>query len=110
MSLGPGRVDLGFHRFEGPPSDEAAFAVSWTSLFDEARLSPDRVVEAAERRSAGKAVVPPPTAPTVLEAPGAATLAERRHERAAALRALLAGAAAVLGLVALGLLARRAAV
>ncbi len=107
VTMAPGQVELGFADFQGQPSDEAAFAVSWIGLFDRARLSPNRVVEPSERRAAGSAVAIPPSEPAVLEAPGAAALRDQQAERAAALRALLAGAAALAGLVALVLLVLR---
>lgn len=101
VSQAPGQIELGFQGLNGLPTDDAAFAVSWVELFDRARLSSSQVVEPSERRAAGPAASVPPAQPAILEAQGADQKRERLLERAAALRASLAAAAALLGLGAL---------
>lgn len=101
VSQAPGQIELGFQGLNGPPTDDAAFAVSWVELFDRARLSSSQVVEPSERAAAGPAASIPPAHPAILEAEGADQKRERLLDRAAALRASLAAAAALLGLGAL---------
>lgn len=55
VSSCPGRVDLALADLEPDPATDAAFAVSWSALFDSALLSPVGVVAVAERADAGPA-------------------------------------------------------
>lgn len=79
VTSGPGRVELALADFEPDPATDAAFAVSWSALFDSALLPPAGVVAVAvaERADAG-----PPRAvagaPAPLEAAGEADAARWR--------------------------------
>lgn len=108
---GPGEVQIRFAEFVDPPDDPAAFAVSWIELMDRARRSPFAVVSPEERAGAGSLVEAPldqlaqlpPVAPETSVEGDQAPPSDRL---AALFRSLLAGGAAVLGLVAVVLAIR----
>ena len=81
--------------------DPAAFAVSWSRLFDHQVLPPAGIVPLAERRAAGAAASHPPTVPPRRAEARAAHLArgDRLHAWLAAASALLALAAVSAGLL-----------
>lgn len=91
-----GLVDCALVELEEPRGDPAAWAVSWSTLFDTASAPPRECVSVAEREAAGEPWVKPP----VLERSDELT-------RPRPLAAWLAALAALLGAVAL-LVANRA--
>lgn len=90
VSWRPGRVDVAWSRLDALEGEPAAFAVSWSRLFDAALAPPRGVVGVAERAAAG---------PSTERAPKAARTLPRSGE--GALDAVLAALAAALVLGAL---------
>jgi hypothetical protein len=58
----PGRVEVAWSRLDEVGGDPAAFAVSWSRLFDDALAPPRGVVPIAERVAAGAAAARAPAA------------------------------------------------
>lgn len=54
VASGPGRIRIAFATLEPPRGDPAAFAVSWSQLFDSCALDPTACVPLSERAGAGK--------------------------------------------------------
>ena len=84
----PGRIELAFDESTEPRGDPAAFALSWSALFDACLLPPREVVPVAERLAAGEEHV---QLPADEERPGGAS---------PWLESLCAGGAALLALAA----------
>jgi hypothetical protein len=61
VAWGPGRVRVGWSRFDTIEGEPAAFAVSWSELLDEALVPTGDVVAVAERLAVGAAVVREPS-------------------------------------------------
>jgi hypothetical protein len=95
----PGSIEVALASLAAEQADPAIFSVSWTQLFDRARLSEPAVVELSERRSAG---------PPMLRAPQGSSAQRSPLVRAAASwLALLAGALVLLALILAGGARRR---
>jgi hypothetical protein len=90
VSWRPGRIDVGWTAFEAVDGDPAAFAVSWSRLFDRALAPPPGVVPVSERTARGEQVRRAPASGS--GAPGAP---------AGSTDGLLAGLAALLVVAAL---------
>ena len=84
----PGRIELAFDESTEPRGDPAAFALSWSALFDACLLPPREVVPVAERLAAGEEHVQLPADE------------ERPAGASPWLEALCAGGAALLALAA----------
>ncbi len=102
----PGEVRLWLSEWAMPPDDLAAFAVSWTALFDLARLTPLSVLEVGERQAAGAALADPPQDLPVAQPLDDEEALRDLESPAARLRSILSGLAALTALLALVLLAR----
>ncbi len=63
VAWSPGRIELRAGTFSEPRGDPAAFAVSWSALFDAALLAPSGAVSVGERRAAGEPQRRPPAPP-----------------------------------------------
>jgi hypothetical protein len=91
----PGHIELAFDESSEPRGDPAAFALSWSALFDACLLPPREVVPVAERLAAGD------------ERVGIPAEEERPAQAGSGLEALCAGGAALLVLAAWWLARRR---
>ena len=96
----PGRIRTAWRRVDEPAGDPAAFALSWSRLFDAWIHPVPGVVPLAEREDAGALDVRAPSAPEARDGDPGPAAPRRPHDAPAA---WLAVAAAVLGLVAAAL-------
>ncbi len=89
----PGRVKLAWRELESLSGDPAAFALSWSRLFDRCVLPPSGIVPLAERADAGASFERAPRA-------GEASVLSGGADEGHAIDAWLAGGAALCALVA----------
>lgn len=98
VDAAPGVVRVAWRDLDEPAGDPAAFAVSWSTLFDGKLLPPAGIVPLEERRAAGEARVREPEIPV-----RRAAQRERARARDDRIDAWLSGIAALLALVAITL-------